>query len=324
MDSQRRILIAGLVAVPLAGAAGLLGTLSAPAFGQQKKYRFGFSQVTTVEPWRVQFNKDMKAEAAKHPEVDLIIADAGDRTDKQNADMENFIAQKMDAIFISPKESAGLTGVVEKAYKAGIPVFVLDREVNGESYTQFIGGDNVQIGREAGAFIVKLMGGPGHAQGNLVEVWGGFGAQPAHDRHDGAASVTGKESGIKLVGERVDCDWKQDKAYEYMKTVLRVNPKIDVVYGHNDPMAYGAYLAAKDAGRDKSIKFVGIDGLPQEGATWVSQGLLAGTFMYPTPGAEGIRQALKLLHGEKIPKKVTLPTQGIFADNAKAYIASHS
>src|SRR5260221_955138 len=90
-----------------------------------------------------------------------------------------------------------------------------------------------------------------------------------------ASVVIGKEPGIKLAGDRVDCDWKQDKAYEYMKTGLRVNPKIDVVYAHNDPMAYGAYLAAKDAGRDKAIRFVGIDGLPQESATWVEQWLLA-------------------------------------------------
>ncbi len=54
-------------------------------------------------------------------------------------------------------------------------------------------------------------------------------------------------------------------------------------------MAYGAYLAAKDAGREKNIKFVGIDGLPQEDATWVEQGLLAGTFMYPTPRTRASR-----------------------------------
>ena len=53
-----------------------------------------------------------------------------------------------------------------------------------------------------------------------------------------------------------------------MATALRNNEKIDLVYGHNDPMAYGAYLAAKDAGREKDIKFIGIDGLPDEGVTW--------------------------------------------------------
>jgi ribose transport system substrate-binding protein len=269
----------------------------------------------------VQFNKDMRAEAAKHPNVELTIADGSDRTDKQNADMENFIAQKMDVIFISPKESSGLTGVVEKAYKARIPVFVLDRSVNGDAYTQFIGGDNVLIGKGVGQFIVKTQGGVGAAKGNIVEVWGGFGAQASHDRHDGMFQSVGKEKGLKLVGQRVDCDWKQDKAYEYMKTVLRVNPQVDVVFGHNDPMAYGAYLAAKDAGVEKKIKFIGADGLPNEGAVWVEQGILTATFVYPTPGAEGIRQALKLLSGAKIEKKVILPTQGIFADNAKQFVA---
>jgi len=316
MTHSRRLAVASILSV----AALAIGV---HAHAQSKKYRFGFSQVTTLEPWRVQFNKDMKAEAAKHPEVELVIADAGDRTDKQVADMDNFIAQKMDVIFISPKESAGLTGVVEKATKAGVPVFVLDRNVNGDSFVQYIGGDNVAIGRAAGKFIVQALGGQGKAQGNLIEIWGNQGVQAAHDRHDGVFESVAKEPGIKLLNERVDIDWKQDKAYEYMKTMLRRFPKIDVVYAQNDPMAYGAYLAAKDLGREKQIKFVGADALPQEGATWVQNGELAATFLYPTPGAEGIRQALKMLKGEKIDKKVILDTEGVFPENAKAFIAAH-
>ncbi len=317
MHISRRILVGGAVVL----AAQLL--LGGAAQAQGKKYRFGFSQVTTLEPWRVQFNKDMKAEAAKHPEVDLVIADAGDRTDKQVADMENFITQKMDVIFISPKESAGLTGVTEKAFKAGIPVIVLDRNVDGEAYTQYIGGDNVAIGREAGKYIVKLLGGTGKAQGNLIEIWGNQGVQAAHDRHDGVFESVGKEKGIKLLNERVDSDWKQDKAYEYMKTMLRRFPKIDVVYAQNDPMAYGAYLAAKDLNREKQIKFIGADALPQEGATWVQNGEMAATFLYPTPGAEGIRQGLKLMKGEKVQRKLILGTEGVYPENAKAFIAAH-
>ena len=200
MNRNRRLITGALLTAPFAGMMVKAGYVHAQ---QDKKYRFGFSQVTTVEPWRVQFNKDMKAEAAKHPNIELVIADANDRTDKQNADMENFIAQKMDVIFISPKESAGLTGVVEKAYKAGIPVFVLDREVNGDAYTQFVGGDNTLIGKGAGEFIVKTLGGPGAAKGNIVEVWGGFGTQASHDRHDGMMQSVGKQPGLKIVGQRV-------------------------------------------------------------------------------------------------------------------------
>nr|WP_027530696.1 substrate-binding domain-containing protein [Bradyrhizobium sp. WSM3983] len=281
------------------------------------KSKVGFSQCTTLEPWRVQFNKDIQAEAKNHPDIDLIITDGQDKTEKQVADCDNLIVQQVNVLLISPKESAGLTGVVEKAIDAKIPVIVLDRNVDTKRIAQFIGGDNVAIGKAAGEHAVKLLGGPGKAAGNVVEIWGGMGTQPAHDRHDGFHAFTDKEPGIKYLLNNQSGDWKQDKAYDIMTTALRNNEKIDMVYGHNDPMAYGAYLAAKDAGRDKNIKFIiGIDGLPDEGVTWVSKGQLTATFLYATPGAEGLRQAAKLLKGEKLEPVITLPTMLITKENA--------
>jgi len=292
------------------------GWMAAKAAGD-KKWKIGFSQATTLEPWRVQFNKDIEAEAKNHPEVGLIITDGQDKTEKQVADVENLIAQQVDALLISPKESAGLTGVVEKAIDAKIPVIVLDRNVDTKRITQFIGGDNVLIGKAAGEYAVKLLGGPGKAAGNVVEIWGGMGTQPAHDRHDGFHSFTDKEPGIKYLLNNQSGDWKQDKAYDIMTTALRNNEKIDLVYGHNDPMAYGAYLAAKDAGREKDIKFfIGIDALPDEGVTWVHKGELTATFLYATPGAEGLRQAVKLLKGDKIEPVIVLPTMLVDKNNA--------
>jgi ribose transport system substrate-binding protein len=289
----------------------------APAAAADKKWKVGFSQATTLEPWRVQFNKDIQAEAKNHPEVELIITDGQDKTEKQVADVENLIAQQVDVLLISPKESAGLTGVVEKAIDAKIPVIVLDRNVDTKRINQFIGGDNALIGKAAGEYAVKLLGGPGKATGNVVEIWGGMGTQPAHDRHDGFHAFTDKEPGIKYLLNNQSGDWKQDKAYDIMTTALRNNEKIDLVYGHNDPMAYGAYLAAKDAGRDKDIKFIlGIDALPNEGVTWVNKGELTATFLYATPGAEGLRQAVKLLKGEKIEPVIVLPTMVIDKSNA--------
>ena len=314
---ERRTLLRGATAgLALAALPGLRARAAA-------KYRFGFSQVTTVEPWRVQFNKEMRKEAEKHPELDLIIADGQDRTEKQVADVETFIQQQVDVLLISPKESAGLTGVTLRAIEAGIPVIVLDRNVNTDKYTQFIGGDNVQIGEAAGAFVVKTLGGAGQAKGTMAEIWGGFGTQASHDRSNGLHKHTDKEPGIKLINEPVDCDWKQAKAYDLMTTLLRAHDKIDLVYGHNDPMAYGAYLAAKDAGRDKAMKFVGIDGIPDEGVTWVSKGQLTATFLYATPGAEGVRQGMKLMQGQKIPKEITLPTMTITKENAPAILKAN-
>ena len=286
------------------------------AMAQDKKWRIGFSQATTIEPWRAQFNKDIIAEAAKHPEVELIVTDGEDKTEKQVADVENLIRQEVDAILISPKESAGLTGVVLQAIDAKIPVFVLDRNVDTDKYIQFVGGDNKLIGRAAGEYAVELLGGKGKATGTIVEIWGGMGTQPAHDRHDGFHEFTDKEPGIKHLLDQQSGDWKQDQAYNIMATALRNHEKIDVVYGHNDPMAYGAYLAAKDAGREKEIKFIGIDALPGEGVTWVKNGELTATFLYATPGAEGLIQAIKHLNGEQVEKSVVLPTMKVTAENA--------
>ena len=314
---ERRTLIKATAAGLVVGALPGRRLLAAP------KYRLGFSQATILETWRVQFNKDMKREAEKHPEIELIIADGQNKTEKQVADVENFISQGVDVLLVSPKESAGLTPVVEKAIEAGIPVIVLDRNVNTDKISQFIGGDNVVIGKAAGDHAVKLLGGPGNAKGNVVEIWGGFASAPAHDRSTGFHDVTDKESGIKYLLSPIDTEWKAAKGYEIMATALQANEKIDLVYAHNDPLAYNAYLAAKDVGREKEIKFMGIDGIPNEGVTWVEKGELDATFLYATPGAEGVRQALKLLNGEKIEKQITLPTMTITKENAAEIIKAN-
>ncbi len=288
----------------------------ATAVAAAENYVIGFSQVTTVEPWRVQFNKDLRTEAEKHPNVELLIADANDRTEKQVADVENFIRQEVDAILISPKESAGLTGVVEQATDAGIPVFVLDRNVDTDKFVQWVGGDNHRIGQAAGRFALEQLGGAGNAEGTIVEIWGGLGTQPAHDRANGFREAFENEPGVKFLLDQQSGDWKQDQAYDIMSTALRNHEDITMVYGHNDPMAYGAYLAAKDSGREKDILFVGVDALPGEGVTWVANGELTATFLYPTPGAEGLRQALAYLGGETVEKSVVLDTEIVTMENA--------
>ncbi|HYD29878.1 MAG TPA: substrate-binding domain-containing protein, partial [Azospirillaceae bacterium] len=194
--------------------------------------------------------------------------------------------------------------------------FVLDRNVETDRYTQFIGGDNRAIGRAAGEYAVKLLGGPGRARGTVFEIWGGMKTRPSQDRHDGFRDALDQEPGIVMVGEPLDCDWKQHLAYEAMTKALDSVAKVDLVYAHNDPMAYGAYLAAKDEGREKETYFLGVDGIPPEGVKWVHEGVLTATFLYKTPGDEGVRQALKTLAGETVERRVILPTMVIDAPRA--------
>jgi ribose transport system substrate-binding protein len=211
--------------------------------------------------------------------------------------------------------------VVEKATAAGIPVIVLDRGVATDQYRQFIGGDNEKIGRLAGTYARGLLGGEGQARGKIVEIWGGMGSTPAQERHRGFAEVLEAEAGVEWLVERQDGDWKQNKAYDIMSTALKAHPEIDLVYAHNDPMAFGAYLAAKDAGREKEIRLLGIDAIPEEGGEWVRQGYLTATFVYETPGAKAIQQAVRLLAGEEIPRQITLETGTVDASNVESYLA---
>lgn len=279
--------------------------------GATQTFTIGMSQCNLGEPWRVQMNSDIETEAARHPEINLIARDAQNRSETQQSQVREFIQQKVNLIIISPKESRPLTRPVAEAMDAGIPVIVLDRKVEGDKYTCFIGADNVKIGREAGLFIVKQLGG----KGNVVELKGLMTSTPGQDRHNGFMEGI-KDSEIKVVFE-ADCKWLEPDAQREMKSALSRFPQIDAVYGHNDPSAHGAYKAAEQEGkgREKQIKFVGIDALSHEGVKYVRDGILSATFQYPTGGKEAIETALKILKGEKVEKNVTLRTRIFTKEN---------
>ena len=274
-----------------------------------KKYVIGMSQCNLGEPWRVQMNTDVKTAAEKHPNLEVIFKDAQNDSLKQRAQIEEFVAAKVDLIIVSPKEAAPLTPPVAEAFKKGIPVIVLDRRVLGSDYTSFIGADNKKIGKNAGAWIAKRLGG----KGNVVELKGLMTSTPGQDRNSGFREGI-KGSDLKIVFE-ADMKWLEPNARKEMESALATNPKIDLVYGHNDPGAHGAYLAAKAAGREKEMLFVGIDALPQEGQAYVRQGILSASFEYPTGGREAIDEALAIFEGKTVPKEVTLDSRVFTKDN---------
>ena len=103
--------------------------------------------------------------------------------------------------------------------------------------------------------------------------------------------------------------WLEPEARKEMESALARFDAIDLVYAHNDPGAHGAYLAARAAGRESDIIFVGIDALPHEGRIYVQQGILEASFEYPTGGNEAIRTALDILNGKPVEKEITLPSR---------------
>jgi len=115
-------------------------------------------------------------------------------------------------------------------------------------------------------------------------------------------------------------DWIQAKAKDRMTEILRAQPKIDVVYGHNDPMAIGAYLAAKELGREKEMIFVGVDGLggPAGGIKKVMDGVLAATFVYPLCVDKAVEIGNRMLHepGFRPDKDYVLESVLVTPENA--------
>lgn len=303
--------------VAIAVSLILLAACSSPAPDPQQPaaekkaggFTIGMSQCNLGEPWRVQMNNDIEAAAGEHSEVRVIYKDAQNQTTIQQSHVREFVSQGVDLIIVSPLEAAPLTGPVAEAYNSGIPVIVLDREVLGDAYTQFIGADNVRIGEAAGRWIRDRLEG----KGKVVELKGLMTSTPGQDRHTGfRKGIEGSE--IEIIFE-ADMRWLQPNAQSEMESALTRYAEIDLVYAHNDPGAYGAYLAARAAGREKDIVFVGIDGLPHEGLAYVEQGILDVSFEYPTGGREAIANALAILKGEEVPRRIVLPSRFFTKEN---------
>jgi ribose transport system substrate-binding protein len=295
----------GLIGFVIVFASIHCGKQTSPTVAKSGKaqWRIGMSQCNLGEPWRVQMNQDLQKAAATHPEIELLFKDAQNDSLRQCAQVEEFANQGVDVLIVSPKEAVPLTPPIVEAYRKGIPVIVLDRKIASDDYSCFIGANNRQIGYAAGRWIRDRLNG----KGRVVELKGLMTSTPGQDRHLGfRQAIDGSEINVLF---EADMKWLEPEARKEMESALARYQTIDLVYAHNDPAAHGAYLAAKAAGRGKEILFVGIDALPQEGQAYVSQGILAASFEYPTGGAEAVRVALDILNKKMVPKNIELPSR---------------
>jgi len=283
------------------------------------KFLIGMSQANKGEPWRQAMNDQIAAAAAQYPELEVVFADAAQNNAKQVADVENFIQQGIDLLIISPNEAAPLTDVVAKAYDQGIPVIVLDRKVNGDKFTMWIGADNQLIGKKAGEFIGQWCKDQGHTPCNVIEIRGLEGATPAKERGDGFREGIAGNPDVKIIASQ-NADWLREKAIPVSQAMFQANPDVNVVYAHNDPMGEAAVISAQNAGLDLSkIAFVGIDALPTPdgGIKSVMDGRLTVTYVYPTGGAQAIDWARRILEDKEAPPKtVVLETEQVDKSNA--------
>lgn len=273
------------------------------------KYVIGVSQSNLVEPAQIALYEEILAEGNKYSDLKLIFSDSSGESKRQESEINRLMELGIDLLIVSPADSKSLTPAINEVYKK-IPVIVMDRNIESDNYTLFIGANNKKIGTMAGDFIVDILGEKG---GNVLELMGNVSSVPTQDISMGLDEVLKNNPNINLMG-KVDANWLRDPAEMIMKSFLMRNQKVDIVFAHNDAMAYGAYLAAQQY-RVYGIKFIGVGGLEEEGVKMVESEIFAGTFFREIGGKSAVDYAIKILDGEsEIPKQIILEPEIIKAN----------
>lgn len=316
---RKSLLVSGALALGatiLAGCGGGTKTTNNNAAQSPagKTYKIGYSQSTLQDPWRKAMNSELDAEAKNHPDVQLLMQDAQNNASTQINQVENLLTQGMDALMISPKESGPLTPEVSKVFKKGIPVILLDRGIDNGDYTTLVGGDNKLIGQKAGEYVTQKF--PDGAK--IIEIAGIPDATATKERAEGFRTGLKDTTKYPIVASQPG-NYQRGEAIKAFQTMLTAHPDAKVVYAHNDEMALGAVSVLKSAGKLKDVAVIGVDG-QNEAIQSVADGEMAATFVYPRPGADGLKAALKVLNGEKVEKRIVLPTTEITKENAKDWI----
>ena len=278
-----------------------------------KKFVIGVSQCSE-DIWRDKLNDELKMGEYLNDSIIVKLVSSNDDNVLQNKQVNQFVDEGVDLIIVSPNQLSAISKAVERAYDKGIPVILYDRKTNSNKYTAFIGCDNYMIGKSMGTFIAHQLKG----KGRIVEICGLEGSSPAMERHRGFMDAIKPYPGIQVVASEGG-DWKEESAIKAMKSILKKTQDFDYVYAHNDRLAWGAYVAARQMGLEHRYKYTGVDGMATEGGglELVRDGVFEASYLYPTKGNEVLELAMKVLTKKPYQKENYLSTSIITKANAE-------
>lgn len=259
---KRRSILMGVAAVAV-GFSSFASAQSLPPLEQKERYKVGFAQMESNNPWRIAESKSF-VDTAESCGWDLIATDAAGSAAKQVADVDSMIAQGIDVLFLPPREEKPLIPAVKKARAAGIPTFLVDRSVDpnaakaGVDFVAFLGSDFIDQGRRVAEWTIENFKGE---KGVIVQLEGTTGSSPANDRKKGFDDGIAADPRFEIVASQTG-DFARDLGRQVMETLLQAHPDVNIVYAHNDEMAIGAIQALELAGRKpgEDVLVVSIDG----------------------------------------------------------------
>ena len=280
---------------------------------QPKKYVIGVSQCSE-DIWRDKLNDELKMGEYLNDSLIVKLASSNDDNVLQNKQVNQFVDEGVDLLIISPNQLSAISKAVERAFDKGIPVILYDRKTNSDKYTAFIGCDNYTIGNSMGKFIAQQLNG----KGRVVEICGLDGSSPALERHRGFMDAIKPYPGIQVVASEGG-NWKEEGGIQAMKRILKKTHDFDYVFAHNDRLAWGAYVAARQMGLERNYKYTGVDGMATEGGglELVRDGIFEASYLYPTKGDEVIALAMKILKHQPYNRDNYLSTSIITKANAE-------
>ncbi|ANG63375.1 sugar ABC transporter substrate-binding protein [Marinobacterium aestuarii] len=293
-----------------------------PVLEQKERYKVGFAQSESNNPWRIAETKSFK-EAALSCNWDLVYTDAAGSAAKQVSDVDSMIAQQVDVIFLPPREERPLLPAVMRAKSQGIPVFLVDRSVDakvaqaGRDYVSFLGSNFIEQGQLAAQWLIENTGG----QAKIIELEGTTGSSPANDRRKGFDDEIAKHAGMTILASQSG-DFARDKGRKVTETLLQSHPDVNVIYAHNDEMAIGAIQALEASGRKAGtdVLIVSIDGT-RDALQAIIDGKMALTVeSSPFFGPLACATLKRYVGGETIEPWVRVSDRIFTIDNAAKHI----
>jgi erythritol transport system substrate-binding protein len=266
------------------------------------------------------FKAEADAAKAKAEELgyETSVASHDDDPNKQSELIDAAISRKAKAIILDNAGADASIGPVRKAEEAGIPVFLIDREINatGIATAQIVSNNSQGAQLGAQEFVKKLNG-----KANYVELVGKESDTNAGVRSKGYSDVIGQYPEMKQVA-RQSANWDQQEAFTKMETIIQRNRNIDGVIAGNDTMALGAVAALKAAGLIDQVTVVGFDGSP-DAISAVKKDEMLATVLQPAAliSQMAVEQADKMIKTGETgqPEKQAIDCELVTKENADEF-----
>jgi ribose transport system substrate-binding protein len=305
--------------------ASLLAAVAAfaalPAFGAQAKElkTLGLAVANLQANFFNQIKESVEA-YGKEKGIKVITVDAGGDAAKQVNEVQDLIAQNIDALIYIPAGATAAAVPVKAAHAAHIPVINIDRNAEGAPGDTFIATDSVASARTVCDYIAKKAGG----KGEMLIVHGQKGTTPEVDRSKGCGEALKNYPDVKVVGQLWSEGWHQDEGFKLTQDLLQAHPKTNIIFGQADALALGAAQAVKVANPDHKIWIAGFDG-DTAALKALKDGVFDVTETQQTQkmGRMGVDSAIDLVAGKKVPAEQLLPATLTTKENVDGFIATH-